>query len=77
MTRGGTHNLADVAVTARTLQTVLVIVPLVGAVVTEDDLATSRKVEMTAVAGNTTGEVHALLLLLLMLLPPLVLLMSS
>lgn len=76
MTRGGTDYFADVAVTARTLQTVLVIVPLVGAAVTEDDLATGRKVEMAAVAGNTTGKVHALLLLLL-LLPPLVLLMSS
>lgn len=51
----------------------LVVVPLVGAVVTKNDLTASRRVEMAAVAGDTTGEVHALLLLL----PPLVLLMSS
>lgn len=51
----------------------LVVIPLVGAVVTKNDLTASRRVEMAAVAGDTTGEVHALLLLL----PPLVLLMSS
>lgn len=54
----------------------LVIVPFIGAVVTEDNLATGGKVEVTVVAGDTTGEVHASLWVLL-LPPPLILLKSS
>lgn len=73
-TRGGTHNLANVAVTAGALQAVLIVIPLMKAVVAIDNLAASGSVEMAAAASGATQEVHALVLPLLL---SLIMLMSS
>lgn len=52
------YYLADLALTARTLQAVLVIVPLVTAVVTKDNLAASREVEMATARTAGAGKIH-------------------
>ena len=52
------YNLANLTMTTRTLQAVLVIVPLVIAVVAKDNLATVNEVKMATARSARAGMIH-------------------
>lgn len=55
---GDTYYLADLAMTAGTLQAVLVVVPLVVAVVAKDNLATACEVKMATARAAGARKIH-------------------
>lgn len=58
MLDGCTYDLANLAMTARTLQAVLVVVPLVFAVVAKDNFATTCEVKMATARTAVAGKIH-------------------
>lgn len=52
------YYLADIAMTVRTLQAVLVVVPLVVAVVAKDNFATVGEVKMATARSARAGKIH-------------------
>lgn len=53
-----TYDLANLAMTARTLQAMLVVVPLVFAVVAKDNFATACEVKMATARTAVAGKIH-------------------